>query len=110
MGKPYSVQVKRHDGTTTIRLGGEIDAAAGPDVRAAVADSILDRPDRLVIDLTDLTFLDSTGFHALHYARDATEAVRAALEIIVGPKTPMRVLEVTAGVRFENLHSHSRAG
>jgi anti-anti-sigma factor len=74
--------VDGHYGTTTIRLGGEIDVAAGPDVRAAVADSILgDRPHRLVIDLTVTTFTDSTGVNALELARRAAEAVSPVVEV-----------------------------
>jgi len=98
MAKPYSVWVSRRDGTTTISLTGEIDMAAGPEVRAVVTDSILgDRPLRLVLDLVGTTFIDSAGANALVLARNAARLVGAELE--VAPPAPHlnRVLEL-AGV------------
>ena len=107
MGEPYSIRVDSHGGMTTISLGGEIDVAAGRSVRAAVADSILvdPRPDRLVIDLTDTTFMDSTGLNALVLARHAARFVGAVLEVTSGPPTVMRVLEISGLQRFLNVRS-----
>jgi anti-anti-sigma factor len=105
MGQPYSIRVDSKDGTTTIRLGGEIDLVAGRNVRAAVADSILgDRPDRLVIDLTDTTFLGSAGVNALVLAHHAAHFVGAALEVTPGPPSVMWVvLEISGLERFLNV-------
>jgi stage II sporulation protein AA (anti-sigma F factor antagonist) len=105
MSEPYSVRVDSHDGTTTIRLGGEIDLVAGRSVRNAVADSILgDRPDRLVIDLTDTTFLGSTGVNALVLAHHAAHFVGAVLEVTPGPPNVMWVvLEISGLERFLNV-------
>jgi anti-anti-sigma factor len=104
MGESYSIRVDSRDGTTTIRLTGEIDIAAGRDVRAAIADSILGDPlDRLVIDLTDTTFLDSTGINALVLARHAARFAAAVLEVTAGPPSVMRVLELSGLQRFLNV-------
>jgi anti-anti-sigma factor len=105
MGEPYSIRVDSHDGTTTIRLGGEIDLAAGRTVRTAVADSILgDRPDRLVIDLTETTFLGSTGVSALVLAHHAAHFVGATLEVTPGPPSVMWVVVEISGLeRFLNV-------
>ena len=95
MGKPYSVRVDSHDGTTTIRLAGEIDAAAGPDVRAAVAGIILgEPPTRLVFDLTDTTFADSTAMNALVLAHHAALMVGASIEVRSNPRVD-RMLEIS---------------
>jgi anti-anti-sigma factor len=94
--EPYSIVVDSDDGTTTIRLGGEIDVAAARGVRVAVADSILDNPPPrcLVIDLRDTTFLGSTGINALVLARSAAGFVRATLRVTPGPANVMRVIEL----------------
>ena len=86
MVKPYSVRVERQDGTTTIRLAGEIDLCAGPDVRTAVADVILGEPPaRLVFDLTDTTFADSTAANALVLAHHAASLIGASIEVTSNP-------------------------
>ena len=95
MVKPYSVRVERQDGTTTIHLGGEIDLSAGPDVRTAVAEVVLgDPPTRLVFDLTDTTFADSTAMNALVLAHHAASLVGASIEVTSNPAVD-RLLEVS---------------
>ena len=95
MVKPYSVRVDSQCGTTTIVLGGEIDLAAGPEVRATIADVILAEPQtRLVIDLTATTFMDSTAVNALMLAHHAAAKVGASFEVRSNP-TVDRVLEVS---------------
>jgi anti-anti-sigma factor len=105
MGEAYSVRVDSGHRTTTIHLGGEIDIAAGPDIRAAVADAILDKPSpaRLVVDLTDTTFLGSTGLGALVLGHHAARFVGAVLEVASGPPNVMRVIERSGLERFLNV-------
>jgi anti-anti-sigma factor len=96
LGKPYAIRVDSYAGTTTIRLRGDIDSAASRDVRAAIADSILaDPPDRLVIDLTAVTFIDTDGVDALSLARHAAAFIRARLEITPSAATGNGILELS---------------
>ena len=95
MVEPYFVRVERQDGTTTIRLGGEIDLCAGPDLRAAIADAIVgERTTRLVLDLTNTTFADSTAISALVLAHHAAMTIGASVEVASNPVVD-RVLEVS---------------
>ena len=48
-----------------MRPAGEIDIASVAPFRQAVLDALDAEPDRLVIDLADVTFLDSTGLSVL---------------------------------------------
>lgn len=50
---------------STIRLAGELDAATVPRLRAALAQPLAGRPARLVLDLSELNFCDSTGLSLL---------------------------------------------
>ena len=91
----YSVRVERQDGTTTIRLSGEFDLCAGPDLRAVIADVILgEPPTRLVFDMTNTTFADSTTVNALVLAHHAAVMVGASIEVMASPVV-RRVLEVS---------------
>jgi anti-anti-sigma factor len=95
-----SVRANSHHGTTTISLLGEVDVASRQDVLAVVSDSVFgDRPDRVVIDLTDTTFVDSSGIALLALACHAADSVGADYEVTAGPRTVARVLELS-GVRL----------
>jgi anti-sigma B factor antagonist len=51
--------------TVTVALHGEVDVATVDQVRVALADAIAGRPRALVVDMADLSFIDSTGLGAL---------------------------------------------
>lgn len=61
-----------HDGRTTVlRLIGELDLAGVAYVRAHIRRALRHRPDRLLLDLSDLTFIDSTGLGLMVWAHQA---------------------------------------
>ena len=49
---------------TTLRVAGEIDLASVPELREAL-DGLGDAPGELALDLTQVTFMDSTGLQLL---------------------------------------------
>ena len=51
--------------TATVFLRGEVDVLTVDQVRVALGDALAVAPRELVVDLTDLTFIDSTGLGAL---------------------------------------------
>jgi anti-sigma B factor antagonist len=66
----------------TVALRGEIDVLTVDRVRVALIGALAAHPHELVVDLTDLTFIDSTGLGALiagfQRARDAGVSFRLA--------------------------------
>ena len=66
----------------TVTLHGEIDVLNVEDARVAVHEAIAARPLAILVDMSDLTFIDSTGLGALIFgfqrARDAGIAFRLA--------------------------------
>jgi anti-anti-sigma factor len=62
------------EGRSTLRVRGELDIATAPQLSAAVADVLASGASSLVIDLSETTFLDSSG------ARQLVRAARAAGE------------------------------
>jgi anti-sigma B factor antagonist len=75
-------RLDRDADTATVALRGEIDVATVDQVRVALTDAIASRPRAIVVDLADLSFIDSTGLGALIFgfqrARDADIAFRLA--------------------------------
>jgi anti-sigma B factor antagonist len=72
----------RAPGTVTVALRGEVDVATVDQVRMALGEAIAAQPRTVVVDLADLSFIDSTGLGALVFgfqrARDAGIAFRLA--------------------------------
>lgn len=52
-------------GVATLRIEGELDAVTIPDVRPAIDALIAEHPTRIVVDLSGLRLIDSSGIGAL---------------------------------------------
>lgn len=73
---PLSLRVESDQGARTLRLSGELDLATADVFRAAVDDALAS-DEELVIDLSALTFIDSTGIAILIAAiTDGAEQTR----------------------------------
>ena len=61
----FSAELADQGTTRTLTAAGELDVASAPRLRDAVG-AALERPcDVLVVDLSHMTFIDSTGIHAM---------------------------------------------
>ena len=93
-GPDFEVTVQRSSGTAVVHVAGELDLASAP----ALADALrnLEPPcDHVILDLSRLTFIDSTGLRLA-----ISEHRRAELDgfdfVIAGATEPiLRVLRVT---------------
>ncbi|MGL6279104.1 MAG: STAS domain-containing protein [Gaiella sp.] len=78
-----------------LRLGGELDAYSAPDVRASIAALFGSAPRRVVVDLSAVTFLDSTVLGLLVGAlRRARESGRDLAFVLPGGPA-RRIFEIT---------------
>jgi len=79
-----------------IRLRGDIDLELIRRLRTAVAQSLADRPDRLVIDLAEVLFIDSMGLGVL--ITGCKDAQRAGMPYLLGRPSPFvaKLLQTTA--------------
>jgi anti-anti-sigma factor len=76
---------------------GEIDGSNSNDLRMALVDRLPSSSTALVLDLTDTTYLDSSGLHAVFELGRRLAARRQALRLVVPTEAPMRrVLELCA--------------
>ena len=64
-GALFSIQTVRRDDTAVIELTGEFDLAHSPQLEAAILDAEASEMGRIVIDLSGLTFVDSSGLAVL---------------------------------------------
>ena len=91
------IDLKTEDGggTLVFKLRGSLDLATAPTVRAALSDATAKGTHHLIVDLTQLEFLDSTGLGVLIGAhRRATEG-GGSLRLIVHDGPIARLLNIT---------------
>jgi anti-anti-sigma factor len=59
------VRVEREDATVVAVLSGEVDMSNAASVRLQIAESVTPDDDALIVDLSELSFIDSAGLHAV---------------------------------------------
>jgi anti-anti-sigma factor len=86
------------NGTVRISLVGELDLAGAAQMEASLAEAERAEPTRLIIDLVQLSFLDSTGLRLLLQAD--VRAREAGYELVLRPgdASVQRVFEVTGAL------------
>ncbi len=78
------------------RLDGEIDIARTPALAQRLS-ALRESVQTLIIDLSDVTFIDSSGIRLLHELHDRLRARSQRLIVASPPGTvPRRVLDLTA--------------
>jgi anti-anti-sigma factor len=77
-------------------LGGEVDLANARDVEAQLLDAISNQADRVSLDLTDVSYLDSAGIRILFQLVDRLRTLQIEALLIAPPHSPARrVLELS---------------
>lgn len=79
---------------TTIELEGAWDLAEQLRTRQAIGRALATRPECLVLDLSRLSFIDSSGLHAVIGLARRTQRLGVRLLIIPGPKAVQRIFEI----------------
>lgn len=82
MGASFAVRESKLPGCVTIAVEGELDIKTAKTVEDAVQRACAGGCEELVVDLGELTFIDSSGVRALFSAVNACAAVYSALEIV----------------------------
>jgi anti-sigma B factor antagonist len=77
-----------------LALGGELDIAAAETFDAALQEALIDSHGAFLLDLTDVSFMDSSGVNALLRARALLGREERALGLICPPGPARRVLDV----------------
>jgi anti-sigma B factor antagonist len=79
--------VDRRNGAVVIHLVGELDLYNAPEVRAALLELCTEQPERLVVDLGAVDFVDSTALGVLIEARTKLDDRRSFLLAAPGLET-----------------------
>jgi anti-sigma B factor antagonist len=69
-------------GRPALSVRGELDLATAPQLGEAVASLLSQQPRSIVVDLTETSFLDSSGARQLVLLARSAEAAGAALQVV----------------------------
>ena len=97
------LSIERQGGACVVRLAGELDLYNANGVRQALFDACADRPERLVVDLGEVDFVDSTALGVLIEARTKLTNKRAFMLAAPGLET-RRALEISGLDRHFSVH------
>lgn len=89
-----SIVVTELAGQTTIELVGEWDLAAQHAMRDVIRRALAPQPDRMVLDLSRCTFIDSTGVHLITGLAARVARLKIGLSIVPGPSAVSRVFDI----------------
>jgi anti-sigma B factor antagonist len=95
--------VDRRDGAVVVSLAGELDLYNAEEVRTALLDACAAEPELLVIDLREVSFIDSTALGVLIEARSRM-ADRKGFRLAAPGLETKRALEVSGLDRHFLVH------
>ncbi|HEY1975547.1 MAG TPA: STAS domain-containing protein [Candidatus Baltobacteraceae bacterium] len=101
-----TIDLRTEDGGDQLifRLRGSLDLATSPTVRAALMDATEKGKRHIVVDLTQLEFLDSTGLGALIGAHRRASEHDGSLRLIVSDGPIARLLNITGLIRVLSVY------
>lgn len=82
MGTPFSVAVADRDGHVVVTVAGDVDLATAARFRDASLAAVGIEPTTIVIDLSEVTFMDSTGLGVLVLLRRKARSRRSRLRLV----------------------------
>ena len=104
----FTAQINSRNGVANIALRGELDMATAPDLEVHLASFEDNGVTAIMLDLRELTFMDTTVLHALVQARDRATRNGRRL-ILVGARPSVRRLFELAGTE-SLLDDHDAVG
>ena len=93
--RPLVAHVERHAQASVVRLAGELDASQAPALRTLLAEHVLTGPGHLVVDVSGLTFVDSSGLATLIAVHKGTRAAGTSFVLAAPSAVVTKVLALT---------------
>jgi anti-anti-sigma factor len=92
---PFSVEREARGAAVILVLGGDLDLATAEEAEQAILEAEAAQPPLLVLDLSELAFMDSTGLRVVISAASRASEQDRRLVLIKGPEMVQRVFEIT---------------
>src|SRR6266581_7150644 len=92
---PAASDMPRKDRPNVLRLDGEIDLHVSPNVAESLRAMIEKKPKRLVVDLSRVTYIDSSGLAAFIEAMQKVEAYGGKFALAGLQETVRSIFEIS---------------
>lgn len=86
--------VRRQEDRIELQASGEWDLLKRDAVRRAIAAALEPHPDHVMLDLGQLSFIDSTGIHTVLHLLDHCRCEQIELQIVCGSSAIRRLFEI----------------
>lgn len=93
----FHIDALHGDGAARLRLRGELDAATAPLLEAGIGEAAARGVSELVVDCSELAFIDSSGLSVLVTNHKRLEDVGCCLVVEAAPPGALRLFEI-AGI------------
>lgn len=90
-----AIEVADHGGATVVSVAGEVDMVTTPRLNNCLQERLALSPDRLVVDLSGLSFLGSSGLAVLVESLDDARGRGTDLRLVCSSREVVRPLEAT---------------
>jgi anti-anti-sigma factor len=101
MSELASIQAERRGSDLVVHIAGEIDISNAREVSSALEEAVPNGTPAIVVDLSQVTYLDSAGVKLLMHLADRLRLRRRELRLVVPDDAPIRaVLELTGLLRM----------
>lgn len=101
----FSLSVETRAPYRVLRLEGELDVYTTARLRAALNEQLVDEAQvHLVVDLTGLTFMDSSGLGALVRAQRQARGLRGSFAVVCPDGPVLKVMTVTGLTHVLRVH------
>ena len=97
----FDIESRDADGATYVAVAGELDLATAPLLAEQLAQAETSGAKLVVLDLADVSFMDSTGLHVLLEAHANAQRNGHRLRITAAGSEPVQRLFELAGVLDE---------
>jgi anti-sigma B factor antagonist len=91
----FGIEDRNEGSRHTLLLRGELDIASAPSLEGMFQELCQGGARELVLDLSQLAFMDSTGLNAILRCRKLSGEHDCKLGLVPGPRSVQRVFELT---------------
>ena len=99
------METREQGGRTVVLIGGEIDVYTAPVLRDAISDLVAAGSHDIVIDMTRVEFLDSTGLGVLVGGLKKVRAHDGSLELVCHQERLLKIFRITGLAKVFVIHS-----
>ena len=99
-----SLSTREVGGRTVVAVGGEIDVYTAPKLRDTISDLVAAGTYHVVVDLTAVEFLDSTGLGVLVGGLKKVRAHDGSLELVCNSDRLLKIFKITGLAKVFVIH------